>query len=55
MAAKLVGPKDRLTTKMKSKRFVINRSNGSGSDQISGARWIGRSFGTGAATRRLFK
>ncbi|WP_314946292.1 response regulator transcription factor [Bradyrhizobium cosmicum] len=55
MAAKLVGPRDRLATKMKSKRFVINRSNSSGSDQISGTRWTGRSFEDRWSDRRLFK
>lgn len=55
MAAKLVGPRDRLTTKVKSRRFVITGSNGSSSDQISGPRWTGHSLQDWRSDRRLLK
>lgn len=41
IAAKLVGPKDRLARKMTSKRFSMDQGNGSGpgSELIVGDRW----------------
>lgn len=41
MAAKLVGPKDRLTVRVKSKRFAIDRDNRAGSrpDPIPDNKW----------------
>jgi DNA-binding NarL/FixJ family response regulator len=46
MAAKLVGSRDRVAARLKSKRFVINGVNGSGlgHDQVPGSRWAGYSF-----------
>jgi len=41
IAAKLVGPRDKLARKTRTRRFSLDRSNGSGpgSDLIIGDRW----------------
>ncbi|WGR69674.1 MULTISPECIES: response regulator transcription factor [unclassified Bradyrhizobium] len=56
MAAKLVGSKDRLATRIKSKRFVIDGPNGAqGLSHLSSPRWSNHSLDDLRSDRRLLK